>query len=28
MHVNQGVANPSELLTLNPAPFDLLEEMA
>ncbi|WP_456621078.1 MULTISPECIES: putative baseplate assembly protein [unclassified Bradyrhizobium] len=28
MHVDQGVAKPSELLTLNPAPFDLLEEMA
>lgn len=28
MHVAQGVAKPSELLTLNPAPFDLLEEMA
>jgi uncharacterized phage protein gp47/JayE len=28
MHVDQGIARPSELLTLNPAPFDLLEEMA
>jgi hypothetical protein len=28
MHVDQGIALPSELLTLNPAPFDLLEEMA
>ena len=28
MHVDQGAAKPSELLTLNPAPFDLLEEMA
>jgi len=28
MHVDQGVAKPSELLTLDPAPFALLEEMA
>ena len=28
MHVDQGIARPSELLTLNPAPFALLEEMA
>ncbi|EJN07241.1 phage tail-like protein [Bradyrhizobium sp. YR681] len=28
MHVEQGIARPSELLTLNPAPFALLEEMA
>ena len=28
MRVNGGVALPSELLTLNPAPFDRLEEMA
>ncbi|CUU16615.1 putative baseplate assembly protein [Bradyrhizobium barranii] len=28
MHVDQGAAKPSELLTLNPAPFDILEEMA
>ncbi|MGY8706525.1 putative baseplate assembly protein [Bradyrhizobium sp. 18BD] len=28
MHVDQGVAMPSELLTLDPAPFALLEEMA
>ncbi|MBR0774296.1 putative baseplate assembly protein [Bradyrhizobium diazoefficiens] len=28
MHVEQGIAKPVELLTLNPAPFDLLEEMA
>jgi hypothetical protein len=27
-HVDQGVAKPSELLTLDPAPFALLEEMA
>jgi hypothetical protein len=28
MRVEAGVAMPSELLTLDPAPFDLLEEMA
>jgi hypothetical protein len=27
MRVDQGIARPSELLTLSPAPFDLLEEM-
>jgi hypothetical protein len=27
MRVDQGIAQPSELLTLHPAPFDLLEEM-
>ncbi|RXT36528.1 putative baseplate assembly protein [Bradyrhizobium betae] len=28
MHVEQGIARPSELLTLDPAPFAQLEEMA
>ncbi len=28
MHVEAGVARPAELLTLDPSPFDLLQEMA